>query len=495
MSIPTILPPPPPPYSPRPQRQFHGYPPAVDSSPDQADSGEASAEATLRRHLGVLRRRWLWSTNCLLLSVAAALGVTLLSTPMYEAQIRLFVAVEQGSDDVGNAYQGGLLSQQRVASYAELVTGPAVAAEVIDRLDLARTPQDVMSQIAADVPPNTVLINVTVVDPDPELARRIADEVATVLSRRIADLEAPIVDDASPIRVRVAEPADVAADPVSPDPVRNLALGVAIGLLISISTAFAREALDTTVSTPEELTTAAAAPSLGLVPHDREARRRPLIVDDEPYTARSEAFRQLRTNLQFVDVDSPPRSILITSARAEEGKSSTACNLAISMANAGLKVCLIEADLRRPGASRYLAVEGGAGLTNLLIGTATIEDVVQPWQSGLFDVLAAGPIPPNPSELLAAGAMRRVLRELENRYDLVLVDSAPVLPVTDSVVLSTATSGAILVVRAGRTGREDVKSAVAQLRKVGSRVYGTVLVDVRRSKTSTDGYGYDGYRP
>jgi capsular exopolysaccharide synthesis family protein len=468
--------------------------PPLTPAPEQEALPRGGAEQELRRHLGVLRRRWLWLAASIVLSLAGAAALTTAMTPQYEARIRLFVAVGQSSDDVGTAYQGGLLSQQRAASYAELVAGHAVAAEVVERLGLVRTPAELQSQITAEAPPNTVLIDVAVVDPRPDLARRIADEAAAVLSRSVHQLEAPTTGTASPIRVRVAEPAHVAPVPVSPDPVLNLGFAATIGLLIGVSAAFLREALDTRVSDPDELPAILGAPSLGLVHHDRDARKRPLILDDDPYTVRSESFRQLRTHLQFVDVDSPPRSLLVTSARAEEGKSTTTCNLAISLAQSGLRVCLVEADLRRPGASRYLGVESGAGLTNVLVGTAALDDVLQPWQGGLLDVLAAGPIPPNPSELLAADAMRRLLRELEGRYDLVLVDSAPVLPVTDSVILSTATSGAVLVVRAGRTARHEVRRAGAQLRSVGSRLYGTVLVDVPSRKARSQGYGYE-YRP
>lgn len=456
-----------------------------------------TGDDTFRQHLGALRRRWLWLTNSVLLSLAAALGVTLLSTPEYEAQIRLFVAVGQGQGSVDSAYQGGLLSQQRVTSYAELVAGSAVAAEVVNRLELDRTASELQSQISADVPPNTVLINVAVVDPDPELAGRIATEVADVLSDRVTGLEAPVAGETSPIRVSVAEPAEVEAQPVSPDPIRNLGVALGIGLVVGVATAFARESLDTTVSGVDQLSGVLGVSSLGVIPHDRDARKRPLIVDDDPYTRRSESFRKLRTNLQFIDVDNPPRSILITSSRAGEGKSSSACNLAVSLGASGLRVCLVEADLRRPAASGYLGLQGGAGLTNVLAGTADIDEVIQSWQGGLVDVLAAGPIPPNPSELLATGAMRRIIRELERRYDLVLVDSAPVLPVTDSVLLSTATSGSMIVVRGGRTRVDEVKSAAAQLRAVGTRVYGTVLVDTRRSgRRDRDSYdAYNGYQP
>jgi capsular exopolysaccharide synthesis family protein len=450
-------------------------------------------EHELRRHLRVLRRRWAWVALSVVLSIAAAVVVTANTTPHFAAHIRLFVAVQQGSVDVGNAYQGGLLSQQRVASYAELVASPAVTGEVIDRLDLPYTSAQLQQRITSEALPNTVLIDVAVTDQSPELARRIANQIGLVFSRHVQELEAPAAGDMSPITVRVADRAGVASTPVSPEPALTIAVAALLGLCAGVSIAFLRQALDTTISTPEQLTAVAAAPSLGFLHNDRESKQRPLIVDDDPYSLRAESFRQLRTHLQFVDIDAPPRSILVTSARAEEGKSTTICNLAISIAQGGLRVCLVEADLRRPNASRYLGVEGGAGLTSVLVGHATLDDVLQPWQGGLLDVLSAGPIPPNPAELVGSHAMRQLIMELETRYDLVLIDSAPVLPVTDSVILSTLTSGTMLIVRAGRTRSDEVKRAAAQLRGVGARLYGTVLVGLRANSARDHGYSNDGY--
>lgn len=460
---------------------------------DPALSTPGVEDNELRRHLRVLRRRWGWVAISALLSIGAAVGITAGATPHYAAHVRLFVAVQQGSADIGNAYQGGLLSQQRVASYAELVASPAVTAEVIDRLDLRDTRADLQERITAEAVPNTVLITVTVTDPSPQQARRIADEIGSVFSRHVQELEAPAVGDTSLISVRVADAAEVATAPVSPQPIRNIAVAALLGLCVGVALAFLRQALETSISSTEQLATVTGAPSLGLVHADPEAKRRPLIIEDDAYSLRAESFRQLRTHLQFVDVDTPPRSMLVTSARAEEGKSTTACNLAISMAQSGLRVCLVDADLRRPSASRYLGLEGGAGLTSVLVGHATLDEVLQPWQGGLLDVLSTGPIPPNPSELLGSAGMHHLLNELEARYDLVLLDSAPVLPVTDAVVLGTLTSGTLLIVRAGRTRHDEVKRAAAQLRGVGGRIYGGVLVGLRRKSARDQGYGYDAY--
>lgn len=437
------------------------------------DPGGGAAE--VRRHLEVLRARWLWVYLSVFLTTSVAIAVTTLVTPQYAAQLRLFVSVAQEAGDVGAAYQGGLLSQQRVLSYAELVSSPTVAADIAARLDLPQSPVELQQQITAEALPNTVLIDVTVVDDSPDRARRIADEIGAVFPDHVHRLEAPAEGEESMVRVRVPEAAHVAPDPVSPKPERDLLLALFLGLLAGVGLAFLREALETSVSDPDLLAAASGLPGLAVLHHEHGERERLLVVDD-PASPLAEQFRQLRTQLQFIDIDSPPRSLLVTSARAQEGTSTTACNLAISLAQSGLRVCLVEADLRRPSLGRRLGVDDRLGLTSVLAGQVRLENVTQPWNGALLDVVVAGTVPPNPAELLGSRSMRTTLSRLEERYDLVLLDAPPVLPVTDSVVLSTITSGTLLVVRAGDTTREQVRRAAEQLRGVGARVYGTVLV-------------------
>ncbi|PPK93891.1 capsular exopolysaccharide synthesis family protein [Kineococcus xinjiangensis] len=466
---------------------------ASGESADTLTPGGAS-EAQVRHYISVLRRRWLSIVLSMLVTIGAAIGVTAALTPYYEARIRLFVVVPEGSVNVGNAYQGGLLSQQRVASYAELVSSSTVTKRVIDRLDLTHTPVELQEHIVASALPYTMLINITVTDQSADTARRVADEVAAVFSEHVHALEAPTAGGKSLIRVRTPDPAHVSPAPVWPKPARSIAVAAALGLLLGLGIALLREALETSISDAEQLSNSASAPTLGVLPEDRQTQDLILINEDDPYSPRAEAFRQLRTHLQFVDIDSPARSLLMTSPREDEGKSTTACNLAISLAQSGVRVCLVEADLRRPRASHYLGLEGGQGLTSVLVGQATLDDVTRSWQDGLMDVLTAGPIPPNPAELLGSSAMRHVLSQLEARYDLVLFDSAPVLSLADSVVLGALTSGVILLGRSERTRREDVKRASAQMRSVGAKVYGTVLVGVRKKHVRGYGYGY-GYDP
>jgi non-specific protein-tyrosine kinase len=262
---------------------------------------------------------------------------------------------------------------------------------------------------------------------------------------------------------------------VSPRKKLNLALGLLVGLAIGVGGAVLRETLDTSVKTSDDIQQHSGVSTIGVIGFDPDASKHPLIVHTDQHSVRAEAFRQLRTNLQFVDIDHAPRSIVVTSSLPGEGKTTTATNLAITLSQTGLRVLVVEADLRRPRVADYLGVINAVGLTSVLAGQATLDDVIQRWGDGRMHVLPSGPTPPNPSELLGSQGMVKLLRQLEDRYDLVLLDAPPLLPVTDAAVLATSASGVLMVVRHGKTTREQLSRAAEALSTVGAHVYGAVL--------------------
>lgn len=287
--------------------------------------------------------------------------------------------------------------------------------------------------------------------------------------------------------------ADLPVTPTSPRPTLNLALGLLVGLAVGVGAAVLRETLDTSLKGAEAVQEQLGLPTLGLIGYDAETPKRPLIVHSSPRSTRAEAFRQLRTNLQFVDVDHPPRSIVVTSSLPQEGKSTATCNLAIALGQAGLRVVLVEGDLRRPRIGDYMGVEAAVGLTDVLVGRAELRDVLQPWGSIDLRVLPSGPTPPNPSELLGSHQMQGLLTRLEADADLVLIDAPPLLPVTDAAILATLASGAIMVVRAGKTSRDQARRAVEVLRSVDAHIYGVVMNMVPTKGPGAAAYGYYGY--
>lgn len=449
----------------------------------------------LRDYIRIIRKRWRILTAAVVLGLGLAAALTFTATPQYEAQAQMFVSTAAGND-IAALNLGGNFTQQRVKSYADIVTSPPVLDPVITKLGLNVTATELAKRVTADAPIDTVLINVTVRDSSAARSAAIASEVANTFSRTVAELERPSGANArTPVKVSVVREPAVPQTPVSPRPVRNMGLGLLLGLVVGFGLAVLRELLDTSVKSAADVLALTEAPVIGTINWDRDATRRPLIVQDDPHSPRSEAFRQLRTNLQFLDVANHPRSIVFTSAVRDEGKSTTTANLVITLAAAGSRTVLVEADLRRPRVASYLGLEGAVGLTNVLIGQAELDDVLQPWGEGLLDVLACGPIPPNPSELLGSQAMDDLLRELERRYDYVIIDAPPLLPVTDAAVVSRLAAGTVMVVGALRINRDQLRRAFEVLETVSAKTLGVVMNLVPTSGPDAYADLTEGYAP
>ncbi|MFG2824442.1 polysaccharide biosynthesis tyrosine autokinase [Kitasatospora sp. NPDC048365] len=441
----------------------------------------------LRGFLRALARRWLSITALTLAGLAAGIAVTAFSTPQFQAGSQIFVSA-RATSDIAELNQGSAFSQARVQSYADIISSPRIAAPVVARLGLRMTPSQLSDHISASVKLNTVLIDITVTDTDPELAAMIANAVADEAGRQIVALEAPPGQAAAtPVHIGVTRSAAAPTGAVSPRPLLNGVAGLFAGLLAGIGVALLRDTLDTTLRTSKALGDATELPMLGVVPFDKGAPDAPLAVGPAAHGARAEAFRMVRTNLQFAQVDRKPRVIMVTSPLPGEGKTNTAANLALSLAEQGGRVCLVDADLRNPCVAKSFGLVQDAGLTSVLIGMATADEVLQPFGRGQLSVLTSGPVPPNPAELLASDRMRAILDDLARTFDTVVVDSAPLLPVADTVGLAPIVDGTVLVVRAGRTPRERVQAAVGALRSVGAPILGGVL---SMAKLKSEGYGY-----
>lgn len=448
----------------------------------------------LTEYLKIVRRRWTVIAGCLLVVVAAAALMTITATPQYSSTARLFVSTPRS--DGADAYQGGLFSQQRVASYANLITGEDLAQRVVDGLKLDQSATSLADQVTSQVVAETTILDVTVTDPSPQRAERLAAALAQEFTAFVPELETSPGQKTSPIKATIVDSPDVPSDPVSPQPVRNIGLAAVLGLLLGLGLAVLRETLDTTVKSTEGLAEVAGAAVLGTIQFDSKAPKRPLVTNLDSHSPRVEAFRSLRTNLQFVDVDRLSKVFVVTSAVPSEGKSTTAINLAITLAQAEQRVLLLEADLRRPRVSEYLRLEPTVGLTTVLIGRIGIEDALQQWGDSGLEVITSGSIPPNPAELLQSQAMQDVVQKLRDRYDVIVIDAPPLLPVTDAALLAAQADGAIVVVRYGKTTRDQVLHAVDRLNAVDARVLGCVLNMTPDRGGGGYGYGYGyGYAP
>lgn len=449
-------------------------------------------DVDLRTYLSVLRRRKITLALCTLVAIGLAWLVVERATPQYASTAQLFISTP-GSDQIGE-YQGGLFSQARVSSYAEIVTGKAIAQRVVDELGLHESATALSGQVSSHVVPSTVLLDVTVTDASPSRARTLAEAFASQLRSAIAQLETPPGKAVSPVKATLVDPAPLPTQPVSPRAARDIGLAAVLGLLLGLGVAVLRETMDTSVNSDEDAVAVTHAPVLGRIPYDSGAPKYPLITDVRSTTARVEATRMLRTNLQYVGVDSASMVLVVTSSVPQEGKTTATANLAIAAATAGQSVVLVEGDLRRGRLAEYLHLEASVGLTTLLIGRTQLDETLQPWGQGGLDVITSGAIPPNPAELLQSQAMKRLLETLRARYDLVIIDSPPLLPVTDAAVLAAQADGALIVVRHAKTTKDQLGQAYRHLASVEARVLGTVINMVHRSAASQYDYAY-GYAP
>lgn len=438
-----------------------------------------------------VREQWRMVVAALVVGLLLAATAFLALPRTYTATIQLYISA-QVVDGPQAAYEGAQLSEERVASYTALITSPRVGVEVAGRLGSSETPDTVIDHLKASSQPDSVLLEVTATNTSPTRAADLVNAVGQVFPAMIDDLERRTSRTGqAPVAVRVVEPAEPPAEPSSPGLVVFLALGLVLGAGVGVGAALVRRALDVSVRTPEDLQASSGAPGLGVIGVDADAARNLLVVLDDPLSPGAEAYRGLRTNLRYVDVDRPPQVMLITSANEGEGKSTVVANLAVALTMARKSVVVVEADLRRPRVSALLGMaDGPVGLTTVLAGRIDLDEAVQPTASSV-DVLAAGVQPPNPSELLASRQMQEVLGALRDRYDVVLVDSPPLLAVTDAAVLGPSSDGALLVCRFGKTSAAAVHSAAEDLAAVSTRVLGTILTMVpRRGTWASTGYEY-----
>ncbi|WPU08598.1 polysaccharide biosynthesis tyrosine autokinase [Pseudarthrobacter oxydans] len=463
---------------------------------------EAPAGMDLTDYLRVLRVYWKAIVAFTLLATLAALGWTVLQPKIYSSDSSGIV-VTPGSDNVSLSLAGDSLAKAKVKNYESVAKSRLVADRVIASLELKTTADALLGSITVKVPLDTAEIRVTAQSTDPATAQRVADAWVNGLAAQVEAIETAAPDGtqvapaATAVRVLPLGKAVLPASPTSPNTKLNLALGALVGLALGVAYAVIRRQLDRRIRKAADVERLFGVPVVGTLPVDRRLDGKSTVLDagteaqvHDAGGAMAEALRELRTNLSFLDVDQPPRIIVVTSSVQAEGKSTVTANLAVAMAAAGENVVVVDGDLRRPTLVDVFNLVPGAGVTDVLTGSAELADVLQPWGAlPNLSVLGSGRIPPNPSELLGSRAMRNILNALAEDA-VVLIDAPPLLPVTDAAVLSRAADGAIVVVRTGRTTQEQLAQSMGNLDKVKGRILGAVLNYV--PTRGTDAYSYYG---
>ncbi|KQO61370.1 polysaccharide biosynthesis tyrosine autokinase [Curtobacterium sp. Leaf261] len=437
----------------------------------------------------VLRKNLLLLIATTLVGMGAAGGIAAAQTPTFTATTELYVSVRFGSEVASvELADGSAFARQAVLSFIDVVDSEVVLGRAEKNLDFPASTADLAKVVRASSPANTVVVEIAADDADPAHAAAIANAVGKALAETIQeDLEAPAGGGPSRINVKTIQPAPVPSIPSAPEVELMIAIGAALGLALGVTAAMLRTVLDTRIRRASDLEEATRLPILGTIGFDPDAAVRPLVVHEEPRSPKAEAFRRLRTSLQFLNVGDSPNTFLVTSSTPSEGKTYMSANIALALAETGASVVLVDADLRRPRVAQRFGVEGGAGLTDLLIGRAEFEDVIQPWGTGGLSLLASGRVPPNPSELLGSVAMEETVRALEAAFDYVVIDAPPVLVVTDATVLSRL-AGVLLVAAANKVRKPELVAALRVLEGVSATVHGAVATMLPSRGPDADAY-------
>jgi capsular exopolysaccharide synthesis family protein len=492
---------------------------------------EFGTEPSFRTYLHILRQRKWWVASITVLGLAASLAFSLTAHKQYSATAQLLV---QPSFDTSGVQQP--VTQTDVETELQLVTSAPVQQTVRNRLK--STPAVSASEVG-----QTNVMAITATSGTPSQASLIANAYATafvqyqqaVASHSLTTAEAQLSSQISSVEQQIASlrgnttspeatallnqeavlkeqlaqmqvsgsvdtgdvvlvtPAQAPASPSSPKPVQDALLGLAAGLALGLGVAFLRDSFDDRLTSKEAAEHAGGAPVLALTPLVPSWRRKnPLVVTvAEPNSPAAESYRSLRTSLQFARQEQQLRSLVVTSPGASEGKTATLANLGVVFAQAGERVVLVSCDLRKPRIGAFFGLDERAGLTGVLLDERTLEETVLPVPG--FDrlsLLPAGPVPTNPAELLDSARAGDIFTRLRDQYDLVLIDSPPVLPVTDAAILSRHADATLMLAAAGQTRRSDLHRAVEKLDQVGVTILGTVLNKVTKQTGLYYGYGY-----
>jgi capsular exopolysaccharide synthesis family protein len=502
----------------------------------------------LRQYVTLLRK-WFWLVILLaVIAAAASFVISRRSARIYQASVTLMV--NQATNPAISAGYSDILTSERLArTYASLLVSRPVLDETAQRLGIS--PKLLDDAITVTPVRDTQLLQIKVEGTLPELTAQIANTLPAIFVERNAELQLgrvaaskskledeiantetdlaetqqqlkTVTDDTQRTRLEtslaqyrntystlvasyqqiilaeaqaannivVAEPATVPERPIRPRTRTNVMLATIVGVLLALGIAFLIEYLDDTVKTPDDVSRVSGLSTLGAIARLKESGGpRQLIAWMRVKSPESEAYRTLRTNIQFSSVDNPIRSLLVTSSSPGEGKSTTTANLAVVLAQTGQRVIVVDTDLRRPVLHKVFGIPNNIGLTTALLAgeNLSLEDCLQPTEIGTLAVLTSGPIPPNPSELLGSHRMQHLIEVLAQAADIVIFDSPPVLAVTDAVVLGRQVDGVLVVADAGNTREHALAQATAELQKTGANVLGVAL---NRLDTRRGGYYY-----
>ena len=447
---------------------------------------------SVRSYLTSIRKHWVWVLVPFLLVTVVVGAMSMRAPKVYTSRAVLFVSLDTGRTATDLA-QGSVFTQGQMTTFGRLATmptqlEPVVAAVLMRDGHPTMSARELAKYVHVSAPAGQTLLYVSVDAGNPQTAKLLADAVADQLSKAIEQLS-PTADGASAVRAQVVDQAEVPRYPSAPNTRRNVMAAAFVGLLLGLLAAVLRDVLDTRVRTQEDLESAIGVPLFGSVVGSAPKRKGPQTRTLRIDAPQSEDIRRIRANLQMVGRVDECQTFVFTSALPGEGKSFCATHVASAFAAAGSRVLLIDGDLRRPTVAKYLGISGHAGLTEVLLGRARFTELCQQYAPNLA-VLASGAVPPNPAELLASRAFEDLVALVSQHFEIVIIDSPPLLPVADAIAVSRVVSGAVLVVDVTKTRRAQVAQSAEAVRLGGGRVVGAVLNRTKPGVVGASAYGY-----
>ena len=505
----------------------------MDSSQiEQIDEG-----LDLRRYFSVF---WHWAWLIILVGLltgVTAFTISICMTPFYQSTTTVLLNTASATELTD--YSSVMMSEQLTSTYSLMMTKDPVLNQVAEQLDLDYPVEDIKKWITVTPISDTQLIEVTVETTHPILSANIANAIVTVFAAQIQDIQAQrfsqskatletqladienqisiysaqaertyIVEDKAELETKIAqyremysnlllsyeqvrlaeaqsvssvvqvEPATLNLIPVRPKVMQNTLLAAVAGILLTVGIIAVREALDDTIKTPEEINRKFNLPVLGVINHHEHEKKSPITLTDSR-SPTAEAYRTLRTNVNYTSVDRPLRTLMVTSAEAGEGKTMTIANLGVVMAQNGKQVIIADCDLRHPRVHTYFRLANQLGMSTLFSHAALeLSGIRQPTKVEHLTVVTTGSLPPNPAELMGSQRMRAILTLMSQAADVVLIDTPPTLAVTDAAALAPSMDGVILVVCPGKTRTSALRQTLEQMRQVNAHVLGVVLNDV-----------------
>ena len=391
--------------------------------------------------------------------------------------------------------QGSAYTQNQMLSFAQLATSAMVLDAVRDDLDVELTNEEIRAIASVSIPQNTVILEISASSADPKFAAELANAISSELADSVRVVSPKNDAGEATVDARVVDPAVAALYQSSPNKQRDALLGAFAGVVAAALALALWTLVDTRVRSEDVLRRITSLPLLGEIPL-RKNRDRSVVVSAQPNSGGAEAYRGVRSSLRFAAVEHEISSIAVTSSIPAEGKTSTAVNLALAYAEAGQSVLLVDADLRRPMVAELLGLENAVGLTTVLVGAIDFDDAWLSWGDTSLWVLPAGEVPPNPAELLASAKMSEILEELRALFDIMIVDTAPLLSVADATIIAPLVDTTIVVADSTRVRAAQLERALSSLSAVRAFVAGVLLNRVnRRQHDAYEYYEAEPFRP